>query len=245
LGRRSLVPYRPRRHKMHPLVPLAVLFVWMGPPALIETFTLPLKEDLPAAQALLWSNITMILSGVITGALVLVYAQFSFARGLKGLGIRLRGLGRDFVFAAINLLAVWPLVMVMILAVTLIGRLYSGDTFQIDPHPGLEQIVQNPNGLLAAVVMIMAIVIAPLSEELVFRGILQSLVASYTQIPWLAIGVTSLIFAMVHGDPTHWPPLFALSMGIGYSYEKSGSLWRPIFMHALFNGVTVVSNLLG
>ncbi|MFC1763630.1 type II CAAX prenyl endopeptidase Rce1 family protein [Planctomycetota bacterium] len=30
---------------------------------------------------------------------------------------------------------------------------------------------------------------------------------------------------------------------MGYSYEKSGSLWRPIFIHALFNGVTVASHL--
>jgi membrane protease YdiL (CAAX protease family) len=33
-------------------------------------------------------------------------------------------------------------------------------------------------------------------------------------------------------------------MGLGYSYEKSGSLLRPIFMHALFNGITIAAALL-
>ena len=37
--------------------------------------------------------------------------------------------------------------------------------------------------------------------------------------------------------------LFMLAMGLGYTYEKSGSLLQPIFMHALFNGVTVASAL--
>jgi membrane protease YdiL (CAAX protease family) len=34
-----------------------------------------------------------------------------------------------------------------------------------------------------------------------------------------------------------------LALGLGYAYEKSGSLWRPIFMHALFNGITIATVL--
>jgi membrane protease YdiL (CAAX protease family) len=106
-------------------------------------------------------------------------------------------------------------------------------------------MMKHPGGLLAVLLIVMVTVIAPVSEELIFRGILQSLVGAYTERPWLAIGTTALVFAMVHGNPTHWPALFVLSLGLGYSYEKSNSLWRPIFMHALFNGVTVGSNLIG
>ena len=160
--------------------------------------------------------------------------------------MRLRGVGHDFCFAAVNLLTTWPLVLVMILVVTWIGQhLPNGKGFQIEPHPGLKQMMDHPRGLLLVLLIVMATVMAPISEELIFRGILQSLVRGYTERPWLSIAVTSCVFASVHGNPTHWPALFVLSLGLGYSYEKSQALWRPIFMHAFFNGVTVLSNLIG
>jgi membrane protease YdiL (CAAX protease family) len=39
----------------------------------------------------------------------------------------------------------------------------------------------------------------------------------------------------MHENPGHWPALFVLGVCLGYSYEKSGSLFRPIFIHLFFN----------
>jgi membrane protease YdiL (CAAX protease family) len=243
LGRKSLVHARARRNSMGPLVPLAVFLLWIAPAELVKIAILPLMKDLPTWRALLWDNLLMTVSGGITTALIVTYAHFGFVRGLKGWGLRRRGLARDFCAACVNLLAVWPLVVAMLLLVTWIGQVARGASYEIEAHPGLQQLAEHPQPALMLVIIFMATVVAPLSEEVVFRGILQSLIGSHTQRPWLAIGATSLLFAMVHGNPTHWPPLFVLSLGLGYSYEKSGSLWRPIFMHALFNGITVVSNI--
>jgi membrane protease YdiL (CAAX protease family) len=60
---------------------------------------------------------------------------------------------------------------------------------------------------------------------------------------WLAIAICSVIFATIHTNAAHWPALFVLGACMGYSYEKSGSLFRPIFIHSLFNGVTIVAAL--
>jgi membrane protease YdiL (CAAX protease family) len=245
LGRRSLALARPRRNWMGPLAPLGVFVIWIGPPELVKFATRSLTEGLPDWRALLWDNLLMTASGMITAGLVLSYAHFRFARGLKGFGLRRRGLLRDFGAACATLLSVWPLVLAMLLLVTWVGRTTQGGEYEIEAHPGLQQLAEHPRPALILVIVLMATVVAPLSEELVFRGILQSLLGSHTRRPWFAIVATSLLFAMVHGNPTHWPPLLILSLGMGYSYEKSGSLWRPIFMHALFNGVTVASNLLG
>ena len=49
---------------------------------------------------------------------------------------------------------------------------------------------------------------------------------------------------MVHQNAEHWPVLFVLAVGMGYAYEKSGSLWRPIFIHALFNSIPILQSLL-
>jgi membrane protease YdiL (CAAX protease family) len=55
--------------------------------------------------------------------------------------------------------------------------------------------------------------------------------------------LTSLFFAILH-PPTHIPALFFLSCGLGYAYERSGSLFRPILMHVFFNGFSVAVTVL-
>jgi hypothetical protein len=88
-----------------------------------------------------------------------------------------------------------------------------------------------------------AIVVVPLTEEMLFRGMLQTVLRSYIARPWPAIIFASLVFVMFHENPQHWPALFVLSLCLGYAYEKSGSLFRPIFIHSLFNALSVFAAL--
>ena len=52
---------------------------------------------------------------------------------------------------------------------------------------------------------------------------------------WGAIVLTSVAFSMVHAMWT-WPLIFALSICLGYAYERTGNLWVTVALHALFNG---------
>jgi hypothetical protein len=108
-------------------------------------------------------------------------------------------------------------------------------------HQGIDIVTESTVVSLQVIVIVGAVVIAPVSEELLFRGLFQTTLRSYSERPWLSIFITSLIFASVHENVTHWPALFVLAVGMGYAYEKSGSLWRPIFIHALFNGLTLLA----
>lgn len=54
---------------------------------------------------------------------------------------------------------------------------------------------------------------------------------------WVAILVTSMLFAGVHEMWT-WPAIFVLSVCLGYAYERTGNLWVPIFVHLAFNSVS-------
>jgi membrane protease YdiL (CAAX protease family) len=125
----------------------------------------------------------------------------------------------------------------------LILRSVVGEDFEVPQHEALELITQSPAVSLQVLMVVLAVVIAPLVEEVLFRGLLQTTIRSYIGRPWPAIALASIVFASVHGNPSHWPALFVLALGLGYSYEKSSSLFRPIFMHALFNGVTIVAAL--
>jgi membrane protease YdiL (CAAX protease family) len=51
---------------------------------------------------------------------------------------------------------------------------------------------------------------------------------------WLAVLITSLLFAIVHPI---WmaPAIFVLAICLGYAYERTGNLWVPILIHAAFN----------
>jgi hypothetical protein len=51
---------------------------------------------------------------------------------------------------------------------------------------------------------------------------------------WIAVIITSVVFALVHPLWTA-PLIFLLAVCLGYAYERTGSLWVPIVMHAMFN----------
>ncbi len=88
--------------------------------------------------------------------------------------------------------------------------------------------------------IISAVVLASISEEVFFRGLLQSMLRRYLARPWWAIVIASGIFAMMHYPYGHaMPTLFVLALVLGYSYERSGRLVASILIHALFNAASI------
>jgi uncharacterized protein len=99
--------------------------------------------------------------------------------------------------------------------------------------------------LLLAIMIALAIVIAPLTEELVFRAGLFRYLRS--RVPgWAAFGVSALLFASLHVNwvtlegLTSFLPLAALAVMFSFAYERTGSIGTPIVAHALFNLNTIV-----
>jgi membrane protease YdiL (CAAX protease family) len=80
-----------------------------------------------------------------------------------------------------------------------------------------------------------AVVGAPLIEELVFRGLLQRLLVRLLKSPAVAIVLTSLAFAAIHQPWPLRPPIFVLSLALGWVYFRRGNLALPMLIHAIFN----------
>ena len=88
--------------------------------------------------------------------------------------------------------------------------------------------------------LVMAGFVAPLGEELVFRGLL---------FPWLrgrlgvaaAAVLSGLIFAILHGAPILIPALTAIGTALALLYHRCGSLWPVILAHGAFNGIMVIA----
>jgi membrane protease YdiL (CAAX protease family) len=58
--------------------------------------------------------------------------------------------------------------------------------------------------------------------------------------PWPAIFISSAIFTFLHPN-VHWLAIYVVGLFLGYAYEKSGSLYRSMFLHAIFNGFTIIA----
>jgi hypothetical protein len=83
-----------------------------------------------------------------------------------------------------------------------------------------------------------AIIIAPLCEEFLFRGYFYGVGKRYVG-PWISGTVTALMFAAYHTNLASLPCLTLLAIALTLAYERTGSLWVPIGMHAIFNATSL------
>jgi len=98
--------------------------------------------------------------------------------------------------------------------------------------------------LLLLGLALLAVVSAPVTEELVFRaGIFRFL---RTRTPrWVALALPALLFAAMHANLASFAPLAVLGLVFALAYERSGTIAVPIFAHALFNLNTIGMLLAG
>ncbi len=160
-----------------------------------------------------------------------IYLVIIRGRGLswRDLGLRPASAGW-FVGAALLGLATLPLVgLVNYLSQTLAGGAARNPQLDI-----LAPIAMSWRGLIG--LLLMAGVVAPIVEEIVFRGLLFGWLRPRWGIA-VAAAASALGFAAAHGIPLLIPALFLQGVIFALVYERSGSLWPPIIMHGVFNAV--------
>src|SRR3712207_3469702 len=89
-------------------------------------------------------------------------------------------------------------------------------------------------------IIILAVAIAPLVEEFVFRFFLYGVVRRYLG-RFVGLISNAALFAVVHGHVPSALPLFVLGACFTIAYEWSGSIVVAMTMHALFNSLTLVA----
>jgi len=116
----------------------------------------------------------------------------------------------------------------------------------LDESPSQEvvRIIDRSSGAAALAGALAVAIAAPIGEELLFRGaLLRSLQRRFR--PVVAIGVSSVVFALVHPllDPSAvlaLVPLLVLSVVCGIVAVRGGDLSRSIWLHAGFNTITAI-----
>ena len=89
----------------------------------------------------------------------------------------------------------------------------------------------------------LGLIVAPAAEEILFRGILLPLLMKRLGVG-PAVILSSVLFALIHFHVPSFFPLFVLAVGLALAYIYTRSLWVPIVMHALFNGMNLAILLL-
>ena len=79
-----------------------------------------------------------------------------------------------------------------------------------------------------------AVIIAPIAEEVIFRGVIYTCLKRYSERYFAAVA-SSILFALIHANLASFAPLFVLGMFFALAYEITGNLSVPVLMHSFFN----------
>ena len=106
--------------------------------------------------------------------------------------------------------------------------------------PEMQEIVQtmisSDDVTIRITLLFSAIIVAPMVEEIIFRGYIYPILKRYSHRLFAGF-MTSLLFAVVHGHMEGLIPLLFLAIILTLCYEITGSIFVPILIHALFNGI--------
>lgn len=172
-------------------------------------------------------------------------ASTAVARG--GVHQHPRALLESVMMAVAAALLLWPVITAVSESIVAIERWFGTSTPAVG-HQTIEILLKagthDPWWWLT---IASAVIVAPLAEEFVYRGLLQQGLKAIGLSTRIAIVITSFLFAMMH-----WPALtdgsrlvgiivlFILAVGWGMLYERTGRIAAPVLAHAIFNATNVL-----
>ena len=108
------------------------------------------------------------------------------------------------------------------------------------PQEAITMFLEQNHAGSRAIMIVSAVLIAPLVEEVVFRGFVYGAVKRFTD-PIFAGLASAALFALAHFHLGSVVPLFVLALGFTAAYERTGSLLVPMLMHGLFNALSLAA----
>lgn len=101
-------------------------------------------------------------------------------------------------------------------------------------------LFQNGGDAFAIVVLVlMAVIVAPLVEEIIFRGCIYRFLKSQTTMLGAQI-ISGMVFASLHANLLSFVPLVVVGILLAHIYEKTGNLTVAIWFHAFFNAFSLL-----
>ncbi len=102
--------------------------------------------------------------------------------------------------------------------------------------------VGTPNSSLFGLAIFGSLVLTPIAEEVLFRGVLYQSLRKHMGVTSGAV-CSAIVFALLHLRPAVAPQLLVLGIVLALAFERSRSLYPSIVMHAAYNGVILLLTL--
>ncbi|MFD2159829.1 CPBP family intramembrane glutamic endopeptidase [Rubritalea tangerina] len=102
----------------------------------------------------------------------------------------------------------------------------------------VNEMLNTQSGEKLLIIILGACVIAPVAEEIIFRGYLYPVIKRFSE-PTIAAITSGILFGAIHGQIWALIPLSIFGILLAILYEKSGSIWAPILCHAMFNSINI------
>lgn len=137
-----------------------------------------------------------------------------------------------------SILLFWPVVNTVAILGSLLTTALTGVAPDSIAHETLSTMLAERADPWLPVLALLVVFAAPIVEEVMYRGLIQSALIRLGLGRWSAVFATSFIFASMHlgnAAPRAIVALFVLSLAFGWSFEKTGRLTTPIVMHVVFN----------
>ncbi len=215
-----------------------VLLVWVFAVLYASQFLIALffVKVLNLSQDVLNSNATQAVYSAVTYVVAIVVTIFvpwcvvKFKTTRDELGLRGLPTWTDLLLAPIGFI-VFMFVATIILAA--LQKIVPGINWQESQDVGFNNLITNGDFI---VTFIMLVIVAPIAEEIIFRGWLYGkLRARIPAIP--AILLVSVLFGIVHGQWNVGVTVFVMSIAMCVIRELTGTIWGGVLIHILKNGI--------
>ncbi len=190
--------------------------------------------QITAADLIFNIGLQFFLAGMV---IAMVVARIS---PIRWLGLKWKNWPWVVVIAPVTVLTMWAIFA----GLYAIGYDTLMESLDVKKVQETVELLQETKDITVLVLMaITAVFVAPVCEEVVFRGYLYPVLKKFNGV-WIAAVVSALIFSAAHGNMSALLPLFLFGLALVLLYEVTGSIWAPISAHFLFNAATVTIQML-
>jgi len=214
--------------------------IWEGAFAIIAIFLAMMAFGfLTEIIAGVWdiNELFLVFVASLLQALLMVTASWYFAVVKHGHTFRALGFIRRGFFSALPQGIKWGVVLFFV--VMILGII---QTIVYPMEPDLQDfakiLLMADSNVELYMAVIMGAVLAPLGEEVYFRGFFYPALRQRFGAAW-GIVLTALFFSALHFDFYRLLPIAAGGVGLTYLYERTGNIWTNIIAHGVWNGIMI------
>lgn len=188
----------------------------------------------------LWLTIGMLF---LDGFVIVTILAFAAGKGLRMrqvLGRASGGLTASLAFGLRAYITAFPWLFLLLYAVVGLSR---AAQFEPPVEPLQDLLFREQHPLILGLTTVLACVIGPIAEELLFRGVVYATLRHRTR-RWVAMAASGAVFSLIHTNLIGFVPILCLGWLLAYLYERTGSLLVPMAVHMVHNAFLMSAALI-